>query len=119
MLKQSIRILLAEIVDYAGLFPPAGLEMEQAVANCALYREDPNSWMLARLIVPIARLAEFEPTAERALQRHAAAAWRLSALFPPAADLLRFVAACLAAVQGHRRFAPPNPRGLPAHLRAK
>ena len=79
MLKQSIRILLSEIIDYAGLFPPASLEMEQAVANYALYREDPNAWILARLIVPVARLAEFE-AAERILPRDSATPWRLSAL---------------------------------------
>jgi hypothetical protein len=79
MLKQSIRTLLAEIVDYAGLFPPAALEMKQVVANYAQYREDPNAWMLARLIVPVVRLAEFE-AAEPVLPREAAAPWRISAL---------------------------------------
>jgi hypothetical protein len=92
MLKQSLRILLAEIVDYAGLFPPASLEMEQAVANYVQYREDPNAWMLARLIVPVARLAEFEVAAGRILPRDAAP-WRLSAL--AGADL----AADLAAIE--------------------
>jgi hypothetical protein len=80
MLKQSLRILLAEIIDYAGLFPPASLEMKQAVANYALYRDDPNSWMLARLIVPVARLAEFEAATERILPRDSVTPWRLSAL---------------------------------------
>jgi hypothetical protein len=92
MLKQSIRTLLAEIVDYAGLFPPAALEMKQVVANYAQYREDPNAWMLARLIVPVARLAEFE-SAEPVLPREAAPPWRLSAL--AGADL----AADLAAIE--------------------
>src|SRR5215211_8386196 len=93
MLKQSTRILLTEIIDYAGLFPPASLEMEQVVANYALYREDPNTWMLARLIVPVARLAEFEAAAEHILPRDAATPWRLSAL--AGADL----AADLAAIE--------------------
>jgi hypothetical protein len=91
MLKQSLRILLTEIIDYAGLFPPASLEMEQVVANYAQYREDPNAWMLARLIVPVARLAEFEAAAERILRRAAATPWRLSAL--AGADLVADLAA--------------------------
>jgi hypothetical protein len=80
MLKQSLHALLAEIVDYAGLFPPASLAMEQVVANYALYREDPNAWMLARLIVPVARLAAFEAAADRIAPGEPTAIWRMSAL---------------------------------------
>ena len=31
--REPLRTLLAGIVDYAGLFPPAGLDMPAAVAN--------------------------------------------------------------------------------------
>jgi len=93
MLKQSLHILLTEIIDYAGLFPPASLEMEQAIANYARYRDDPNAWMLARLIVPVARLAEFETIAERTFPHDSATPWRLSVL--AGADL----AADLAAIE--------------------
>jgi hypothetical protein len=60
---QSIRILLTGLIDYAGLFPPAALEMAMAVDHYATYREGPNSWMLGRFILPVARLAEFEAAA--------------------------------------------------------
>lgn len=34
---ESVRILLSGVIDYAGLFPPAGLGMEQAVRNLARF----------------------------------------------------------------------------------
>jgi len=58
--KHSLHILLKSLIDYAGLFPPAGLSMGDAVANYDSYRISPNAWALGRFIVPAARLAEFE-----------------------------------------------------------
>lgn len=58
--KHSLHILLKSLIDYAGLFPPAGLDMARAVANYARYRTSPQSWALGRFIVPAARLQEFE-----------------------------------------------------------
>jgi hypothetical protein len=55
----ALRALLAGIVDYAGLFPPAALDMPAAVRNYAAYRADDAAWMLGRFVVPIARLDEF------------------------------------------------------------
>jgi hypothetical protein len=52
--------LLRDLIDYAGLFPPAALPMAQAVAN---YEEDLRSewnWILGRFVVPVARLDEFD-----------------------------------------------------------
>lgn len=56
----TTRTLLAGIVDYAGLFPPAKLDMPAAVRNYASYLACPHAWMLGRFIVPISRLDEFE-----------------------------------------------------------
>ena len=53
------RILLAEVVDYAGLFPPAALSMEQAVAEYARERTGPDAWALGRFVVPAPRLSDF------------------------------------------------------------
>ena len=52
--------LLAGLIDYAGLFPPAGLAMEAAVAAYASHRRGPERWILSRFVVPVARLGEFE-----------------------------------------------------------
>src|SRR5688572_24678308 len=55
----SLRLLLRGVVDYAGLFPPAGLTMADAVAAYARHREEDASWMLGRFVLPAARLDEF------------------------------------------------------------
>lgn len=51
--------LLDGVVDYAGLFPPASLPMDQAVRNYAAYRCGERRAMLARFVLPAARLGEF------------------------------------------------------------
>jgi len=57
----SVReILLADLIDYAGLFPPARLEMLSAVRNYLEYRDGPDAWMLGRFIVPAARRDELD-----------------------------------------------------------
>ncbi len=82
----SVRAFFAGLIDYAGLFPPAELAMADAVANYAAYRRDANSWLLARFILPIARLAEFETALSAQSTAHPTdhdagdAPWRLSAL---------------------------------------
>jgi hypothetical protein len=59
----AVRTLLQSLIDYAGLFPPAGLDMEAAVRNYASYRKGDDRWALGKFIVPASRLAEFERTA--------------------------------------------------------
>jgi len=75
------RALLSGLVDYAGLFPPAGLDMAGAVARYAAYRRGPRAWMLGRFVVPLGRLGEFEAGAGPLLPRGAhAVPWRLSVI---------------------------------------
>ena len=75
------RILLGEVVDYAGLFPPASLDMAAAVAEYARYRDDPASWMLGRFVLPLNRLVEWEKAAAPALATIGDDdPWRLSVL---------------------------------------
>ncbi|HEY6212378.1 MAG TPA: hypothetical protein VIW45_08840 [Vicinamibacterales bacterium] len=52
MLARSQKELFARLIDYAGLFPPAALPMEQAVANYARYRDGEHAWMLGKFVVP-------------------------------------------------------------------
>ena len=54
--------LLRGIVDYAGMFPPAGLPAGDAVAEYARYRATPDSWIVGTFVVAADRLAELEPT---------------------------------------------------------
>lgn len=48
----------AEIVDYAGLFPPASCSMAEAVRHYDRYRRSPDRWMLGRFVVAATRLTE-------------------------------------------------------------
>src|SRR6516165_5931616 len=57
----SVRALLSGIIDYAGMFPPAKLPLDEAIRNYARYRTEPESWMLGRFVCPAARLEELEP----------------------------------------------------------
>lgn len=56
--KPAVGAALAGLIDYAGLFPPAGLPMRDAHAEYAASRRLPQAWMLGRFVVPLSRLGE-------------------------------------------------------------
>lgn len=56
----SVSALMTELIDYAGLFPPASLTMRKAVENYASYAAGEFRWILGKFIVPAARLDEYE-----------------------------------------------------------
>jgi hypothetical protein len=92
-----IRVLLKSLIDYAGLYPPAGLDMEASVRNYAAYRKGEHGWALGKFVLPVARLAEFEARAASVLS--ASDPWPLSVIgsSDPAAD-----AKAVAAFRGRR-----------------
>lgn len=47
---------MSQILDYAGMYPPANLSLEEAFRNFIRYQSDPNLWMLSRFVVPANRL---------------------------------------------------------------
>jgi hypothetical protein len=55
----SVKALLASIVDYAGLFPPAKLDLHLAMVNYTDYQLTPYSWLLNRFVLPVFRWNEF------------------------------------------------------------
>jgi hypothetical protein len=57
----SLRALLTNVIDYAGLFPPASLSLDQSIRNYARYLAQDDRWMLGRFICPAARLQELRP----------------------------------------------------------
>jgi hypothetical protein len=79
----ALHTLLEQSIDYAGLFPPAGLDMAHAVRNYASYRESKDAWALGRFVVPAGRLEEFEKAAKEFLPSTPGTPWRLSALLGP------------------------------------
>jgi hypothetical protein len=58
MMAESLRVLLANLVDYAGMYPPAALPLPETVANYQRYLLSPEAWMLNRLVLPVGRLGE-------------------------------------------------------------
>jgi hypothetical protein len=75
----ALRALLAGVVDYAGLFPPAALDMPTAVRNYQHYRAETDSWMLGRFVLPVSRLDEFSAALDAVHTPHESE-WQLSAL---------------------------------------
>ena len=67
-MESGVKSLLEGIIDYAALFPPASLSMEDAFATFMRYRRGPDGWMLSHLVCPAARLEELEPLLETADQ---------------------------------------------------
>lgn len=74
-------MLLASLIDYAGLYPPAGLDMHAAVQNYLHYRAGKRAPFLGRFIVDQARLEEWQQAANVAT-----GAFRLSVIVTPDAD---------------------------------
>jgi hypothetical protein len=60
---ESIRALMADLVDYAGLFPPARLDMQHSAEGFARAKMGREEWILGRFICPVSRLAELSQAA--------------------------------------------------------
>ena len=56
--KQSVRILLDSLIDYAGLFPPASLPLDQAIRKYDEYRNSEYSWALGRFVVAASQMRD-------------------------------------------------------------
>jgi hypothetical protein len=82
----SLRALLSDLIDYAGLFPPAGLDMKSGVENYARYLAGADAWALARFVLPVSRFGEFEAVLDSI---QPVEPWGISALLgsTPEADL--------------------------------
>ncbi|HEY2857719.1 MAG TPA: hypothetical protein VGJ21_04835 [Terracidiphilus sp.] len=78
----AIEAALGGLIDYAGLYPPAALDMATAVRNYLDYRGHRHAWMLGRFLVDLTRLDELLTAAsERACEMP------LSVIAAPGADL--------------------------------
>ncbi|MGI8958723.1 MAG: hypothetical protein ACR2IV_02970 [Bryobacteraceae bacterium] len=54
----SLRALLGSLIDYAGMFLPASLTREGAIANYRRYRSDEHAWMLGRFVISAPQIDE-------------------------------------------------------------
>ena len=74
----SERALLADMIDYAGLFPPARLSLSASIGNYVRYRRESEGWMLARFVCPVGALGELAPYLDELFNEEPP--WRLCVL---------------------------------------
>ncbi|MSQ90930.1 MAG: hypothetical protein EXS01_06010 [Phycisphaerales bacterium] len=96
---QSVQALVASIIDYAGLYPPAQLDPQRSVGTYAHIHDSKRQWMLGRLIWPVALLDDLSSLAvgqaRDAVAPETQGAWAVSCVLSPAgtpefaADLAR------------------------------
>jgi hypothetical protein len=78
---RALDALVAGLVDYAGLFPPASEGMRTALEHYASYFEGDDRAALGRFIVPVSRLRELEDAGGNLMPRGPGSEpWQLSAL---------------------------------------
>jgi len=99
--QDPLRALLANSVDYAGLFPPAKLALEPALRNHAQYIRDPDSWMLGAFILPV---AEFGAAARGFSEFDREYPLRISALGPKTESVPAFLSSLAAAMESIASF---------------
>lgn len=63
-MKASLKAFMDDIIDYAGLFPPAELSLDTSIQKYSDYRKTKDAWMLSRFIIPAWRLEELDPYKE-------------------------------------------------------
>ncbi|MEY2480169.1 MAG: hypothetical protein QOI04_1096 [Verrucomicrobiota bacterium] len=98
----SLRALLAQSIDYAGLFPPCSLDLETALKNHAQYVRSADNWMLGAFILPVEK---FEGAAASFSQFDHKHPLRISALGPKAENAKDFRGALQSTVAAIKSFA--------------
>lgn len=84
LLTDARRALLEGLVDYAGIFPPASLEVAGAVAEYREARQGPHAWMLGRFLCPASHLEQLAGELTGSMTT-GEAPWRVSVVFDGAA----------------------------------
>ena len=59
-MKNSLEKFMNGLIDYAGLFPPAQLPLDEAIDEYIAHISEEKKWMLGRFIIPISKLNELE-----------------------------------------------------------
>ncbi|REI04706.1 hypothetical protein DOS78_10355 [Staphylococcus felis] len=58
MLAHVFKVFENQLIDYAGLFPPTQLPLEQAIHNYAEYIRSDESWKLSTFVIPVSQLEQ-------------------------------------------------------------
>lgn len=62
-MTSAMRALMTDLIDYAGLFPPASLALEPAIRRYAKDRQSADAWMLGKFICPAAKFKDLSACA--------------------------------------------------------
>lgn len=58
----ALRALVENLFDYAGTFPPAGLDVQSAARNYEAYQRNEYAWMLRYMVISSADLEHVQPS---------------------------------------------------------
>ena len=84
----SLRALLNQAIDYAGMFPPCDLPLEPALQNHAKYVRSPEAWMLNGFVLPV---RQFDAATKFVSQFDPSRPLRVAALGPKTANAEGFL----------------------------
>ncbi|HEX3817758.1 MAG TPA: hypothetical protein VHW03_05670 [Chthoniobacterales bacterium] len=117
----ALRALLEGTIDYAGLFPPAGLALASALENQAAYVRSADAWMLGCFVLPLgkfsaagAELGRFSrdhPLRISVLGPRTTGASEFQAAVDKAAAAIKEFSAAHAGLVSIRQFEMPLPAG--------
>ncbi|MEA2552692.1 MAG: hypothetical protein QOJ65_868 [Fimbriimonadaceae bacterium] len=57
-MRKALQVLLSDVIDYAGLFPPAKLNVSDSVENYLRYCQGPEKWIVSRFVCSTGKLPE-------------------------------------------------------------
>src|SRR5688500_17540116 len=57
---ESLQVLLGGVIDYAGMYPPAQLPLNESFRNYVRYKTGKEAWIVNRFICPCAKVSELE-----------------------------------------------------------
>jgi hypothetical protein len=101
----SLRALLDQAIDYAGMFPPCGLALEPALGNQASYVRSPEAWMLNGFVLPV---EQFDATTQFLSKFDTHHPLRVAALGPKTTNADVFLDALYNAYAAIRSFSRHN-----------
>jgi hypothetical protein len=84
----SLRALLDQAIDYAGMFPPCGLPLEPALQNHVTYVRSHEAWMLNGFVLPV---GQFDAATKFVSQFNPSRPLRIAALGPKTANADAFL----------------------------
>ena len=101
MAAASLRALLTRSIDYAGMFPPCNLGLEEVLKNHAQYVRSNDSWMLAAFVLPVAKFSDAKALVSQFDKHHPL---RIAALSAKTENANDFLAALKNAAETIRSF---------------